>query len=123
LFWCQTGESHVFGPEVLKDVEKQVQMVRESLMVAQSRQKSYADKRRRDLSFETRVRNIDALFLVLGWDWFGFNKKRIGRRYAKLAFLHLVGAVAHVVHSVVCGAKHQAHVDRDGFHKMRHTLH
>jgi hypothetical protein len=52
LFWSQTGESQVFGPEVLKDAEKQVQMVHESLKVAQSRQKSYADKRRRDLSFE-----------------------------------------------------------------------
>jgi hypothetical protein len=52
LFWSQTGESQVFGPEVLKDVERQVQMVRESLKVAQSRQKSYADKRRRDLSLE-----------------------------------------------------------------------
>jgi hypothetical protein len=36
----------------LKDAERQVQMVRESLKVAQSRQKSYSDKRRRDLSFE-----------------------------------------------------------------------
>jgi hypothetical protein len=36
----------------LKDAEKQVQMVHESLKVAQSRQKTYADKRRRDLSFE-----------------------------------------------------------------------
>jgi hypothetical protein len=36
----------------LKDVEKQVQMVHESLKVAQSQQKRYADKRRRDLSFE-----------------------------------------------------------------------
>jgi hypothetical protein len=52
LFWSQTGESQVFRPEVLKDAEKQVQMVRECLKVAQSRQKSYADKRRRDLSFE-----------------------------------------------------------------------
>jgi hypothetical protein len=52
LFWSQTGESQVFGPEVLKDVEKQVQMVRETLKVAQTRQKSYADKRRRALSFE-----------------------------------------------------------------------
>jgi hypothetical protein len=34
LFWSQTGESQVFGPEVLKDVEKQVQMVHESLKVA-----------------------------------------------------------------------------------------
>jgi hypothetical protein len=52
LFWSQTGESQVFGPEVLKDAEKQVQMVCESLKVAQSRQKSYANKRRRDLSLE-----------------------------------------------------------------------
>jgi hypothetical protein len=52
LFWSQTGESQVFGPEVFKDAEKQVQMVHKSLKVAQSRQKSYADKRRRDLSFE-----------------------------------------------------------------------
>jgi hypothetical protein len=51
LFWSQTGESQVFGPKVLQDAEKQVQMVRESLKDAQSQQKSYADKRR-DLSFE-----------------------------------------------------------------------
>jgi hypothetical protein len=42
----------VFGPEVLRDVEKQVKMVHESLKVTQTRQKGYADKRRRDLSFE-----------------------------------------------------------------------
>jgi hypothetical protein len=52
LFWSQIRESQVFRLEVLKDAEKQVQMVHESLKVAQSRQKSYADKRRRDLSFE-----------------------------------------------------------------------
>jgi hypothetical protein len=52
LFWSQTGESQVFGPEVLKDAENQVQMLHKSLKVAQSRQKSYVDKRRRDLSFE-----------------------------------------------------------------------
>jgi hypothetical protein len=53
LLWSQTGESQVFGPKVLKDVEKQVQVTRESLKVAQSRLKSYADKRRRDISFKT----------------------------------------------------------------------
>jgi hypothetical protein len=36
----------------LKDAEKEVQMVQESLKIAQSRQNSYADKRRRDLSFK-----------------------------------------------------------------------
>jgi hypothetical protein len=42
----------VFGLEVLKYAERQVQMIRENLKVAQSRQKSYAYKRRKDLSFE-----------------------------------------------------------------------
>jgi hypothetical protein len=45
------GESHVFGPEVLRDAKKQVQMIRENLKVAQSRQKSHADNRS-DLSFK-----------------------------------------------------------------------
>jgi hypothetical protein len=37
--------------EVLKDAEKQVQMIQGNLKIAQSQQKRYADKRR-DLSFE-----------------------------------------------------------------------
>jgi hypothetical protein len=44
LFWSQTIESQVFEPEVLKDAEKQVQMIRENLKVTPSRQKSYAKK-------------------------------------------------------------------------------
>src|SRR5574344_3013670 len=52
LFWNQTEESQVFGPEILRDAERQVQVIREILKVAQSRQKSYADVRRRDLSFK-----------------------------------------------------------------------
>jgi hypothetical protein len=44
----------VFGPDNLQEAEKQVRMVRENLRVAQSRQKSYTDHRRRELSFEVR---------------------------------------------------------------------
>jgi transposase InsO family protein len=36
LFRSQTEESQIFGLEVLKDAEKQVQMIREDLKVAQS---------------------------------------------------------------------------------------
>jgi hypothetical protein len=52
LFWNEPGENQVFGPEILRDVERQVQVVRENLQLAQSRQKSYADHRRRNLSFK-----------------------------------------------------------------------
>jgi hypothetical protein len=52
LFWNETGERRVFGPDILDEVEKQVRMVRDNLRVAQLRQKSYANHRRRELSFE-----------------------------------------------------------------------
>jgi hypothetical protein len=52
LFWNEPGENQVFGPEILREVERQVQVVRENLQLAQSRQKSYADHRRRNLSFK-----------------------------------------------------------------------
>jgi hypothetical protein len=51
LFLDQTGESQVFGTDVLRNAEDQVRVIRENLRVAQSRQKSYADNRRRDLVF------------------------------------------------------------------------
>jgi hypothetical protein len=52
LFCNETEERKVFRPDILEEVEKQVRMVRENLDVTQSRQKSYAGHRRRELSFE-----------------------------------------------------------------------
>jgi hypothetical protein len=54
LFWNEIGEQKVFRPDILQEAEKQVRMVRENLQVTQSRQKSYANHRRRELSFEVR---------------------------------------------------------------------
>jgi hypothetical protein len=51
LFWKEPRENQVFGPEILREAERRVQVVRENLQLAQSRQKSYADHRRRKLSF------------------------------------------------------------------------
>jgi hypothetical protein len=52
LFWNETRERKVFGPNILQEAEKQVRIVRENLRIAESRQKSYADHRRRELRFE-----------------------------------------------------------------------
>jgi hypothetical protein len=44
----------MFGPHILLETEENIKMVRENLKTAQSRQQSYADTRRRELSFEVR---------------------------------------------------------------------
>jgi hypothetical protein len=54
IFWNENGERQVFGPIIIQDTEKQVRIVRENLKAAQSRQKSYVDRRQRDLIFEVR---------------------------------------------------------------------
>jgi len=52
LFWNQIEETQVFGLDVLRHAEQQVRIIRDNLRVAQSRQKSYVDTRRRKLAFE-----------------------------------------------------------------------
>jgi hypothetical protein len=53
LNWSETRDSQIFGPDILQEAEEKVRMIREYLKAAQSRQKSYADKRRRELIFKS----------------------------------------------------------------------
>jgi hypothetical protein len=48
----QTRGRQFFGPKHIQAAEEQVRIIRENLRVAQTRQKSYADNRRRPLEFE-----------------------------------------------------------------------
>jgi hypothetical protein len=52
LFWNEPRENQVFGPDILREAERQVHVIRENLQLAQSSQKSYTDHRRRNLIFE-----------------------------------------------------------------------
>ena len=52
LNWSEAGERNVFGPDIVGEAEEQVQFIQENLKLSQSRQKSYADKRRRPLAFQ-----------------------------------------------------------------------
>ena len=51
LCWYQDGELVVVGPELLRQTTKKVKLIQERMKASQSRQKSYADKRRRPLEF------------------------------------------------------------------------
>jgi hypothetical protein len=52
LYWSETGERQLFGADIIREEEKQVQIIRENLRIAQSRQKSYAYRKRREVVFQ-----------------------------------------------------------------------
>ena len=51
LNWMEVGDGKIFGPDHLRQAQEQVQLVRDRLKTAQSRQKSYADSKRREVTF------------------------------------------------------------------------
>jgi hypothetical protein len=52
LMWSNVGEKTLEGPAFVKEAKEKVALIRKRLLEAQSRQKSYADNRRRELRFE-----------------------------------------------------------------------
>ena len=52
LCWTEVGESSITGPDLIRDTSEKVSLIRQLLLMAQSRQKSYIDVRRRPLAFE-----------------------------------------------------------------------
>jgi len=52
LCWSEVGERQLLGPEIVHLYSDRVDLIRRRLVAAQDRQKSYADKKRRELQFE-----------------------------------------------------------------------
>jgi hypothetical protein len=52
LSWSETGEHKIFGPDLVVEAEDKVRIIQTNLKIAQSRQKSYADQRRKPLQFQ-----------------------------------------------------------------------
>ena len=42
LLWDEAGSRQLIGPDLIRDSEEKVKLIRDTLKVAQSRQKSYA---------------------------------------------------------------------------------
>ena len=50
--WFKVGKAELLGPNLVQQAMEKVKLIRDRLRIAQSRQKSYADVRRRDLEFD-----------------------------------------------------------------------
>ena len=52
LNWIEPGERRYYGIDFVKDAKERVQIIQQHIEAAQSRQKSYADKRRSPIVFQ-----------------------------------------------------------------------
>ncbi|MCI67335.1 hypothetical protein A2U01_0088594, partial [Trifolium medium] len=52
LCWFESGENVVLGPEIVQQTTEKIKMIQEKMRASQSCQKSYADKRRKDVEFQ-----------------------------------------------------------------------
>ena len=50
--WDEVGDRQLFGPDLIKESEEKVKLIRDRLMVAQSRQKSYVDSKCKEIVYE-----------------------------------------------------------------------
>ena len=93
--WLEAGESSLFGPEIVLETTKKIQLIQERLRKAQSRQKSYADRRRRPLEFKEG----DYVFLKVspkkGVFRFGKKGKLAPRYIGPFEVIKVVGKVAY----------------------------
>ena len=51
ICWHEIGEAQITGPEIIQETTDKILQIRDNLLAARSRQKSYADKRRKPLEF------------------------------------------------------------------------
>ena len=52
LCWTELSERKVIGPDLIRETEEKVKIIREKLKVATDRQKSYTDMTRKDIRYE-----------------------------------------------------------------------
>ena len=89
------GESFITGPDLIRDTSEKVILIRQCLLMAQSRQKSYADKRRRPLEFEIGDHVFLKVMPKTGVVKFGKRGKLSPRLIEPFEILEKVGTIAY----------------------------
>ena len=52
LSWDEVGDRQLFGPDLIKESEQKVKLIRDRLKLAQSRQKSYSDSKHKETVYK-----------------------------------------------------------------------
>ena len=95
ICWTDVGESFITGPDLIRDTSEKVSLIRQRLLKAQIRQKSYADVQHRPLEFEVGDHVFLKVMLKRGVVRFDKKGKLSSRFIGPFEILERVGTVAY----------------------------
>ncbi|CAM8890537.1 unnamed protein product [Rhodiola kirilowii] len=93
--WFDLGESKLLRPNFIRDATDKVRLIKDRLLAAQSRQKSYADPKRRELEFQVGDHVFLRVSPMKGVMRFGKKGKLSPRYIGPFEILERVGNVAY----------------------------
>ncbi|GAU51812.1 hypothetical protein TSUD_416000 [Trifolium subterraneum] len=95
LCWTEVGDKGVLGPDIIQETTLKIKSVKEHMRVAQSRQKSYVDHRRRPIEFDEGYHVFLRVTPKLGLRGVFKTKKLAPRYIGPYQILKRVGPVAY----------------------------
>jgi hypothetical protein len=98
LSWSETGKRKIFGPDLVIEAEDKVKVIQANLKISQSRQKSYADRRRKPLQFQVGYFVYLRVSPTKGVQRFGIKGKLAPRYVGPFEILEVCGPVAYKIH-------------------------
>ena len=95
MMWDEVGDRQLFGPDLIKESEEKVKLIHDRLKVAQSRQKSYADTKRKEVTYEIGDRAYLRVSPLRGVKRFGVKGKLVPRSVGPYKVFECMGEVAY----------------------------
>nr|GEX04611.1 putative reverse transcriptase domain-containing protein [Tanacetum cinerariifolium] len=93
--WREVGDSQFTGPELIRETNEKIVQIKNRLLTARSRQKSYADVRRRPLEFNVGDKVMLKVSPWKGVIRFGKRRKLSPRFIGPFKILERIGPVAY----------------------------
>ncbi|XP_070054617.1 uncharacterized protein [Nicotiana tomentosiformis] len=93
--WFEPGEARLLGTDLVCDAMENVKKIQEQLRTAQSRQKSYADRKVHDVVYMVGEKVLFQVSPMKGVMWFGKKGKLSTRFIGLFEIMERVGEVVY----------------------------
>ncbi|KAL8252150.1 hypothetical protein R6Q59_035843 [Mikania micrantha] len=97
ICWSEVGDNRITGPELIQQTTDKIAQIQQRLQATRSRQKSYADKRRKPLEFQVGDRVMLKVSPWKGVVRFAKKGKLAPRYVGPFEIIECIGPVAYML--------------------------